>query len=171
MRGWPRAVHRALSSRLWDIECGACLRVLEGHEELVRCIRFDNKRIVSGAYDGWVLPMACSAVAASEGEACPRAVCAGPGRAGSVCWWVAGVTAPLVSEATQAPKPPAAEPPGSYPYAFPRYCEQTGSGLGCAGIPFASAFKPGVGSFPRALPPRFRDTFLSPCWWIGQLLS
>lgn len=39
-------------SRLWDIECGACLRVLEGHEELVRCIRFDNKRIVSGAYDG-----------------------------------------------------------------------------------------------------------------------
>lgn len=39
-------------SRLWDIECGACLKVLEGHEELVRCIRFDNKRIVSGAYDG-----------------------------------------------------------------------------------------------------------------------
>ena len=38
--------------RLWDIECGSCLRVLEGHEELVRCIRFDNKRIVSGAYDG-----------------------------------------------------------------------------------------------------------------------
>lgn len=37
---------------LWDIECGACLRVLEGHEELVRCIRFDTKRIVSGAYDG-----------------------------------------------------------------------------------------------------------------------
>lgn len=26
--------------------------MLEGHEELVRCIRFDNKRIVSGAYDG-----------------------------------------------------------------------------------------------------------------------
>lgn len=42
------------SFRLWDIECGACLRVLEGHEELVRCIRFDNKRIVSGAYDGYV---------------------------------------------------------------------------------------------------------------------
>lgn len=37
---------------LWDVECGACLRVLEGHEELVRCIRFDSKRIVSGAYDG-----------------------------------------------------------------------------------------------------------------------
>lgn len=41
--------------RLWDIEYGACLRVLEGHEELVRCIRFDSKRIVSGAYDGYVL--------------------------------------------------------------------------------------------------------------------
>ena len=26
--------------------------MLEGHEELVRCIRFDTKRIVSGAYDG-----------------------------------------------------------------------------------------------------------------------
>jgi WD40 repeat protein len=37
---------------VWDIECGACLRVLEGHDELVRCIRFDSKRIVSGAYDG-----------------------------------------------------------------------------------------------------------------------
>lgn len=44
----------ALLSRLWDIECGACLRVLEGHEELVRCIRFDGKRVVSGAYDGYV---------------------------------------------------------------------------------------------------------------------
>ena len=43
--------------RLWDIECGACLRVLEGHEELVRCIRFDNKRIVSGAYDGYVFSL------------------------------------------------------------------------------------------------------------------
>ena len=28
--------------RIWDIECGACLRVLEGHDELVRCIRFDS---------------------------------------------------------------------------------------------------------------------------------
>lgn len=41
-----------LFNRLWDVECNVCLRVLEGHEELVRCIRFDNKRIVSGAYDG-----------------------------------------------------------------------------------------------------------------------
>lgn len=41
--------------RLWDIHSGVCLRVLEGHEELVRCIRFDDKRIVSGAYDGYVV--------------------------------------------------------------------------------------------------------------------
>jgi len=41
-------------ARLWDVDCGACLRILEGHEELVRCIRFDGKRIVSGAYDGCV---------------------------------------------------------------------------------------------------------------------
>ena len=40
--------------RIWDIECGACLRILEGHDELVRCIRFDTKRIVSGAYDGMI---------------------------------------------------------------------------------------------------------------------
>lgn len=38
--------------RIWDVEIGECIRVLEGHDELVRCIRFDNKRIVSGAYDG-----------------------------------------------------------------------------------------------------------------------
>ena len=30
------------------------MRILEGHKELVRCIRFDGKRIVSGAYDGYV---------------------------------------------------------------------------------------------------------------------
>ena len=44
------------SIRIWDIEHGTCLRTLEGHEELVRCIRFDNKRIVSGAYDGKYKP-------------------------------------------------------------------------------------------------------------------
>lgn len=56
--------------RLWDIECGACLRVLEGHEELVRCIRFDGKRIVSGAYDGkikvWDLKIAMDPRASSS---------------------------------------------------------------------------------------------------------
>lgn len=24
--------------RIWDVECGACLRLLEGHEELVRFV-------------------------------------------------------------------------------------------------------------------------------------
>ncbi|CAF5149931.1 unnamed protein product, partial [Rotaria magnacalcarata] len=38
--------------QIWNIECGTCLRILEGHEELVRCVRFDSKLIVSGAYDG-----------------------------------------------------------------------------------------------------------------------
>lgn len=41
-----------MTIRLWDVETGSCIRVLEGHDELVRCIRFDDKRIVSGAYDG-----------------------------------------------------------------------------------------------------------------------
>jgi len=41
-----------VTDRLWDVDCGSCLRILEGHEELVRCIRFDHKRIISGAYDG-----------------------------------------------------------------------------------------------------------------------
>ena len=27
-------------NRLWDIECGACLRILEGHEELVRYLQY-----------------------------------------------------------------------------------------------------------------------------------
>jgi len=38
--------------RIWDVDSAVCLRVLEGHNELVRCIRFDDTRIVSGAYDG-----------------------------------------------------------------------------------------------------------------------
>ena len=40
--------------RLWDIECGACLRVLEGHEELVRYVSFrvqaENKRKYLGHF-------------------------------------------------------------------------------------------------------------------------
>jgi len=45
-------MHVCVTDRLWDVDCGSCLRILEGHEELVRCIRFDHKRIISGAYDG-----------------------------------------------------------------------------------------------------------------------
>ena len=39
---------------MWNIEPGLCLRVLEGHEDLVRCIRFDAKYLISGAYDGTI---------------------------------------------------------------------------------------------------------------------
>jgi len=48
----PVTVYVCVYNRLWDVDCGSCLRILEGHEELVRCIRFDHKRIISGAYDG-----------------------------------------------------------------------------------------------------------------------
>merc|ERR1711902_329780 len=69
--------------RLWDIENGACLRVLEGHEELVRCIRFDSKRIVSGAYDGkikvWDLQAALN-LRSPSGTLCIRTLIEHSGR-------------------------------------------------------------------------------------------
>ena len=69
--------------RLWDIENGACLRVLEGHEELVRCIRFDSKRIVSGAYDGkikvWDLQAALN-LRSPSGTLCIRTLVEHSGR-------------------------------------------------------------------------------------------
>ena len=69
--------------RLWDIESGSCLRVLEGHEELVRCIRFDGKRIVSGAYDGkikvWDL-IAAKDPRAPSGTLCVRTLVEHSGR-------------------------------------------------------------------------------------------
>lgn len=37
--------------RVWDIEQGTCLRVLVGHLAAVRCVQYDGKLIVSGAYD------------------------------------------------------------------------------------------------------------------------
>ncbi len=40
--------------RIWDIEGGQCIRVLEGHEELVRCIRYNN---YSGALPGLMLDL------------------------------------------------------------------------------------------------------------------
>lgn len=47
-------MHIILPVRLWDVESGDCIRILEGHDILVRCLRFDSKRIVSGAYDGTI---------------------------------------------------------------------------------------------------------------------
>ncbi|KAI5640810.1 hypothetical protein NE865_06918 [Phthorimaea operculella] len=54
--------------RLWDIECGQCIRVLEGHEELVRCIsitlnghkrgiaclQYRGRLVVSGSSDNTI---------------------------------------------------------------------------------------------------------------------
>jgi WD40 repeat protein len=71
------------SYRLWEIESGTCLRTLEGHEELVRCIRFDNKRIVSGAYDGkikvWDLNAALDPES-NESSLCLKTLCEHTGR-------------------------------------------------------------------------------------------
>lgn len=44
---WPVMSLYQVVSRLWDIECGACIRVLEGHEELVRCIRYSIQCLFS----------------------------------------------------------------------------------------------------------------------------
>lgn len=155
-----RVSQSSLSSRLWDIECGACLRVLEGHEELVRCIRFDNKRIVSGAYDGWVLHIAMLCCACVGGKGLPSRSCVCRSRAGQVlctgggrCYYTT-----WSGEATQAPKP--TEAPKRMPFTVT--VNQTGSSLGCAGIPFfALALKP---AWVLSPPSQFRETFLLPFW-------
>lgn len=38
--------------RVWDIQKGRLLRVLEGHEDRVRCVEVCGRRAVSGSYDG-----------------------------------------------------------------------------------------------------------------------
>lgn len=48
---WPTN-RRSNTFSIWEVETGTCLRVLEGHVQLVRCLRFDKRYIVSGAYDG-----------------------------------------------------------------------------------------------------------------------
>lgn len=108
-------------SRLWDIECGACLRVLEGHEELVRCIRFDNKRIVSGAYDGCVFQMfTCTALTISRGKkGCTLSGCSVPGPVlgtfrvmDGTCYYITRSREAIQSRRVSclAPYPTAAEP-------------------------------------------------------------
>lgn len=42
---------RDATLRVWDIEQGSCLHVLVGHLAAVRCVQYDGKLIVSGAYD------------------------------------------------------------------------------------------------------------------------
>ena len=38
LKSYSYLLHYSSSSynRIWDVECGSCLRLLEGHEELVR---------------------------------------------------------------------------------------------------------------------------------------
>uniref|UniRef100_A0A4W3GSB6 Uncharacterized protein n=1 Tax=Callorhinchus milii TaxID=7868 RepID=A0A4W3GSB6_CALMI len=42
---------RDATLRLWDIESGRCLHTLLGHVAAVRCVQYDGRRVVSGAYD------------------------------------------------------------------------------------------------------------------------
>ena len=36
---------------MWDIDSGECLHVLMGHVAAVRCVQYDGRIVVSGAYD------------------------------------------------------------------------------------------------------------------------
>lgn len=51
LSSWLLVDHQIIPPR-YGILNGACLKVLEGHEELVQCLCFGQKRIVSKAY-GW----------------------------------------------------------------------------------------------------------------------
>lgn len=82
------------------------MRVLEGHEELVRCIRFDNKRIVSGAYDGYVFEIfKRTAAAISRGKILSSSVCAGSCASIFCVMGVAGVIIAFGQVRTLRPRP------------------------------------------------------------------
>lgn len=54
-----------LKLRMWDMDTGECLLVMQGHDKMVRCVAFDRaaNRIVSGAYDKVCLdPSICGAM-------------------------------------------------------------------------------------------------------------
>ena len=36
---------------IWSLETGQCVRQLAGHTDLVRCLRFKDKYLISGSYD------------------------------------------------------------------------------------------------------------------------
>lgn len=42
---------RDATLRVWDINTGTCLHILVGHLAAVRCVQYDGKLVVSGAYD------------------------------------------------------------------------------------------------------------------------
>ena len=53
MHNTPLAVtgSRDATLRVWDVQLGVCLRVLEGHAQSVRCLDVCGRRVVSGSYD------------------------------------------------------------------------------------------------------------------------
>jgi hypothetical protein len=44
---------------MWDIGSGECLHVLVGHVAAVRCVQYDGRLVVSGAYDYMVKVTNC----------------------------------------------------------------------------------------------------------------
>ena len=46
---------RDATLRMWDINTGECLHVLMGHVAAVRCVQYDGRLVVSGAYDYMVI--------------------------------------------------------------------------------------------------------------------
>lgn len=43
-----------MTLRVWNIDTGGCLHVLVGHSAAVRCVQYDGRLVVSGAYDSTV---------------------------------------------------------------------------------------------------------------------
>ena len=46
---------RDATLRMWDINTGECLHVLMGHVAAVRCVQYDGRLVVSGAYDYMII--------------------------------------------------------------------------------------------------------------------
>ena len=45
--------HADKALRVWDVATGVCVRVLQGHTGLVRCLSaLQGSRLVSGSFDG-----------------------------------------------------------------------------------------------------------------------
>lgn len=53
LHGRPIAISgsRDATIRVWDIEQGRQIRLLEGHQHCVRCLEVSGNKMVSGSYD------------------------------------------------------------------------------------------------------------------------